>query len=165
MSARVFVDANVLVCTRDASDPQKQERARAWMAHLWSTRTGRISFQVLQEYYVAVTSELKPGLSREAARSDVRSLLAWRPISIDARVIEGSWLLQEHYDLSWWDALIVSAAQVADCRYLLTEDLPQGKKLGRVQVISPFAISPVTLSPDPPYAPPAPPTPPPFLAS
>jgi predicted nucleic acid-binding protein len=47
MSARVFVDTNVLVYARDASEPRKQERAMAWMSRLWDMRLGRLSFQVL----------------------------------------------------------------------------------------------------------------------
>jgi predicted nucleic acid-binding protein len=60
MSAKVFVDTNVLVYCRDASEPKKQAQNSAWMAALWKQRTGRLSFQVLQEYYVTVTSKLSP---------------------------------------------------------------------------------------------------------
>ena len=64
MSAKVFVDTNVLVYCRDASEPEKQAQTAAWMASLWEQKTGRLSFQVLQEYYVTVTAKLSPGLSR-----------------------------------------------------------------------------------------------------
>src|SRR5262245_42943325 len=58
----VFVDTNVLVYARDARYPDKQQRAEDWMARLWRQRTGRLSVQVLQEYYVSVTQRLKPGM-------------------------------------------------------------------------------------------------------
>jgi predicted nucleic acid-binding protein len=67
----VFVDTNVLVYARDASEPDKQPQALAWTEHLWRTRTARLSFQVLQEYYAATTRKLKPGLSPEQARADI----------------------------------------------------------------------------------------------
>ena len=67
MAERIFVDTNVLVYNRDASESQKQEQAKAWMAHLWSTKTGRLSFQVLQEFYITVTAKLDPGLDPESA--------------------------------------------------------------------------------------------------
>ena len=79
MSENSFVDTNVLVYSRDLSEPEKQPQALAWMNHLWSTRTGRTGFQVLQEFYVTVTQKLVPGLDQETAREDVRSLLAWGP--------------------------------------------------------------------------------------
>jgi len=79
MSDNIFVDTNVLVYSRDLSEPEKQPQALAWMNHLWSTRTGRTGFQVLQEFYVTVTQKLVPGLDQESAREDVRSLLSWGP--------------------------------------------------------------------------------------
>jgi predicted nucleic acid-binding protein len=142
MTAPVFVDSNVLVYSRDASEPLKQKQAMAWMAELWATRKGRLSFQVLQEFYVTVTLKLKPGLDQEAARRDVRSLLFWNPIVTNDRVVEGAWAIQDRYRLSWWDALIVSAAQVADARFLLSEDLQEGQLVGNLRVVNPFKSSP-----------------------
>ncbi len=72
MTAPVFVDANVLVYARDAGHEGKHAQADAGLAFLWESRRGRLSFQVLHEYYVTVTSKLKPGMSREAARHDIR---------------------------------------------------------------------------------------------
>ncbi len=112
------------------------------MEGLWADRNGRLSYQVLQEYYVTVTSKLRPGLDAESARNDVRSLLAWHPVAVDAGVVEGAWVIQDRYGLSWWDALVVAAAQVANCRFLLTEDLQDGQELGGVRVVSPFSNSP-----------------------
>jgi predicted nucleic acid-binding protein len=142
MNDRVFVDTNVLVYSRDLSEPGKQTQASEWMVQLWKTGQGRLSFQVLQEYYVTVTERLKPGLPHNTARSDVRSLWAWDPVPVDDRVMDGAWLLQGRYRLSWWDSLIVSAAQVAECRYLLTEDLQDAQELGKVKIVSPFGITP-----------------------
>lgn len=142
MTATVFVDTNVLVYRRDSAQGEKQARAEAWMEWLWVERRGRLSFQVLQEYYVTVTSKLEPGLDSESARNDVRSLLAWHPVTVDAGVVEAAWAIQDRYQLSCWDALIIAAAQVANCRFLLTEDLQEGQELGRVRVVNPFNVSP-----------------------
>ena len=142
MTATIFVDTNVLVYRRDSAQGEKQAQAEAWMERLWAARSGRLSYQVLQEYYVTVTSKLKPGLDAESARNDVRSLLAWHPVTVDAGVVEAAWVIQDRYQLSWWDALIVAAAQVANCRFLLTEDLQEGQELGEVRVVSPFNTSP-----------------------
>jgi predicted nucleic acid-binding protein len=138
MSANIFVDTNVLVYSRDASEPEKQPQARQWMARLWETGRGRLSFQVLQEFYVTVTQKLKPGLGISSAQNDVRALLAWRPSAVNAQVMEGAWFIQERYGLGWWDALIVAAAQQSNCRYLLTEDLQESQFFGQLEVINPF---------------------------
>jgi predicted nucleic acid-binding protein len=145
MTGRVFVDTNVLVYSRDLSEPPKQKQALAWMARLWSEQTGRLSFQVLNEFYVTVTNKLQPGMDLQSAREDVRCLLAWRPIPEDARVVEGAWRIQDRYKLSWWDALVVSAAQVGDCRYLLTEDLQENQNLANIKVINPFHTLPESI--------------------
>jgi predicted nucleic acid-binding protein len=146
MSVRVFVDTNVLVYARDASEPDKQARAAEWMAALWERRAGRLSFQVLQEFYITVTAKLSPGLDQEAARRDVRALGAWQPLAVNSRVLEGAWALQDRCRLPWWDALIAAAAQLLECRYLLSEAFQEGLSLGSLTVIQPFQQRPGELS-------------------
>ena len=141
----VFVDSNVLVYARDASEPKKQPRAVAWLEYLWRSREGRLSFQVLQEYYVTVTVKLKPGLPAESARRDVRALLVWEPVRTDGPIIENAWALQDQFSLSWWDALVVSAAQTLGCNEFLSEDLQDGQTFGSLRVVDPFAHAPPAL--------------------
>lgn len=145
MAAKIFVDTNVLVYSRDASEPQKQKQAIAWMTHLWKTGTGCISFQVLQEFYVTVTEKLSPGMDLKSARSDVRSLLTWNPLYVDSHVIEGAWIIQDRYRISWWDALIVSAAQAGNCHYVISEDLQADQQFGDIRVINPFRKTPASI--------------------
>ncbi len=146
MTAKVFEDTNVLVYCRDATEPDKQARALAWMAALWEGRHGRLSFQVLQEFYVTVTQKLDPGLTRELARRDVRTLVAWNPIAMDVRVMGEAWRCQDRFQVSWWDALIVAATQAADCRYLLSEDFQDHLELGKIMVVNPFLTRPDDLA-------------------
>jgi predicted nucleic acid-binding protein len=143
----VFVDTNVFVYRFDITEPHKQRRAELWLEHLWSEGTGRISVQVLQELYASLTRKLDHPMDPAEARTVVRSLFAWDPLHVDQKTIEGSWLLQDRYALSWWDGLIVSAAQVAGCRHLLTEDLSHAQDLDGVRVVDPFAVEPSALAP------------------
>lgn len=138
MTVKVFVDTNILVYSRDQSEEEKQVLALEWLATLWRLRSGRLSFQTLNEFYVTVTQRLKPGLSRLEAQADVRSLLLWNPIAVDEAVIENAWLIQGHYAFSWWDSLILSAAQVQDCTYVLSEDMQHGQQIGKMTIINPF---------------------------
>lgn len=142
MSADHFVDTNVLVYARDSSEIDKQPRALEWLRFLWRERRGTLSFQVLQEYYVTVTRKLVPGLPVSAARADVRSLLAWHPLAVDEEVLEAAWACTDRYGLSWWDSLVVAAAQVAGCSRLLTEDLQDGQRLDGLTVVNPFRQAP-----------------------
>ena len=140
MTAPVFVDTNVFIYALDKADLKKHDTAQMWKAELWKSRRGRISFQVLQEFYTRTTQKW-PTLHLEV-RSAVRNLLQWNPIVLDSEILERAWKIQERFKLSFWDALIVSAAKAASCKYLLTEDLQEGQELDGVLVVNPFRTSP-----------------------
>jgi predicted nucleic acid-binding protein len=138
MTATVFVDTNVFVYARDASEPIKQAVAADWIARLWREQRGRTSIQVLSEYYVTTTRKLTPGLKPDEAWDDMQSLLAWDPRSIDRELIEGAREVERRYKLSWWDAMIVAAAQLQNCSILLTEDLHSSMVFNGLAVRNPF---------------------------
>ncbi len=146
MIAPVFVDTNVLVYARDSSAAEKHIRARDWMAHLWQAQTGRVSFQILHEYYSVATRKLKPALSAAEARTEVQTLLAWQPVHMNGDLLEGAWDIEDRFGLSFWDALVVSAARTSVCRYILTEDLQHGQDLNGLTVLSPFRATPADAS-------------------
>ena len=112
MIAPVFVDTNVLIYARDARDPSKGLRAKEWLERLWLEQLGRISVQVLSEYYVTVTRKLHPGLSPADAWDDVCALFSWHPQNIDEALMRRGHEIEERYRLGWWDSLIVGAAQL-----------------------------------------------------
>ena len=140
MDARTFVDTNILIYARDSSEPRKQALAEIALRKLWENRNGRISIQVLNEYFVNVTQKLSPGLSRAEAWQDIKALRAWNPLSLEAPLMDLAYALQDKHALSWWDAIIVAAAQVLECNYLLSEDLSDAQTYGRVTVINPLKI-------------------------
>ena len=140
MTGPVFVDTNVLIYALDQADPKKHRAAREWRAELWSRREGRISFQVLEEFYAQVRHKWPN--ARQPARSEVRDLLAWRPVVIDGTLLEQAWKIQDRFPMSFWDALIVAAAKAASCRCLLSEDFQDGQDLDGLRVVSPFRHQP-----------------------
>ena len=134
-----FVDTDLLVYARDDAEPGKRDRAREVMSILWRTGQGRISHQVLVEYYAAVTRKLKPGLPRHEAAADVRELGQWNPVPPSAALFESAWEIEDRFGLSWWDSLVVAAAKQVGCSTLLTVDLQDGLDLGGLRVANPFA--------------------------
>jgi predicted nucleic acid-binding protein len=142
MNGSIFVDTNVLVYGRDASKLDKQTRAAEWISHLWKNGTGRLSVQVLAEFYAVVTGKLKPGMETAGAREEVQDLLAWQPLPITADLIAEAWLVQDRFQLSWWDSLIVSAAKTLQCAYLLSEDFQESQDFHGIRVINPFRLRP-----------------------
>ena len=97
MTGLLFVDSNVVVYRYDASEPEKQRRADDWLKMLWKRRSGRLSFQVLQECYVTLTRKLKPAMATADAQRVVRALAAWRPVPVDLPILERAWLLQGRF--------------------------------------------------------------------
>jgi predicted nucleic acid-binding protein len=143
MTATLFVDTNVLIYAVDRADLKKHAAANAWRAHLWATRRGRVSVQVLQEFYAKIST--KWPAARDNARAEIMDLIAWNPVQIDTVLIQAGWKIQDRFQLSFWDSLIVAAAKIAGCRYLLTEDLNSGQDLDGVSVINPFSTAPNSL--------------------
>ena len=141
MTGPCFVDADVFVYARDPRDAAKQARALQWIAHLWQERLGRTSVQVLSEYYVFATRTLKPQVAPGAAWDDVRELMAWRPLPVDETLLRRGREIEQRWDLSWRNSMVVGAAQLQDCVLLLTEDLRDGAVFGGVTVRSPFTLS------------------------
>jgi predicted nucleic acid-binding protein len=143
MTAPVFVDSNIFLYEVNAADPRKQRVAEDWRAVLWKSRLGRVSSQVLNEFYVNAV-RLNPAAS-DKARAEVRDLPACNPVVVDAALIERGGKLHDKYRLSFWDSLIVAAAKTASCGFLLTEDLQDRQKLDGMEVVNPFLRGPASL--------------------
>lgn len=139
--AGVFVDANILIYSEDGADLAKQKMAIAWLAVLWQRGVGRLSTQVLNEFYVIATRKIKPPMPAGDARAEVRRYELWQPWQIDHATVESAWAVESRYGLHYWDSLVVAAAQHMGCRYLLSEDMGHEQKYGGVQVINPFKTS------------------------
>ena len=138
MNGRFFVDTNVLVYSRDESEPQKQKQALDWMTHLWNTGTGRLSFQVLQEFYVTVTRKIKNPLKPVETREIIRNYLAW-PVQInDPETTIRASEIEEKNSLSFWDVLIVAAALRLQAQKIITEDLNHGQIIEGILVENPL---------------------------
>jgi len=140
MTAPVFVDTNVFVYARQANERSRQPIAAEWVERLWRDETGRTSMQVLSECYVTLTRKIKPALAREQAWEHLRGLLTWDPQPTDAELLMRAREIEDRYGLSWWDSLIVGAAELQDCALLLTEDLQDRAVYGGVTVRNPFSL-------------------------
>lgn len=138
MSDSIFVDTNILLYACDASEPEKQSIAAQRLDALWETRSGRISVQVLNEYFVNVTRKLDPGLSPGEAWDDVEALSVWDPLPIDMALLQRGYHVHQRYGLSWWDSLIVAAAEASGSTTILSEDMTHGANYLGITVENPF---------------------------
>jgi predicted nucleic acid-binding protein len=136
----VFVDTNILIYAADARDQKKHQAAHHWLTHLWTTGQGRLSWQVLNEFYAVATRKI--ATSHEQARAVVLSLTAWQPVDTSTALVRRAWHWSDAAGISWWDSLIVAAAELSGSRWLLTEDMQEGASFDRVTVVSPFRTVP-----------------------
>jgi len=137
---RFFVDTNVLLYSHDPVDRRKQRAAQIWLAALWEQGAGSLSWQVLHEFYVNATR--KVGVPESKARATVETLSIWRPVETGLGLIRRAWHWKDEAQVSYWDGLIVAAAEQAGCSRLLSEDFQVGRKFGLVTVVSPFQAEP-----------------------
>ena len=137
---RFFVDTNVLLYSFDEKDKRKRERSRVWMEWLWQNASAQISWQVLQEFYYNAVFKL--GVPTDQARLAVSAWSQWRPPEVTLGLFERAWFWMDEAKISFWDALIVAAAERAGCRWLLSEDFQSGRQFGAVTIVSPFATNP-----------------------
>ena len=138
MTARIFVDTNILVYVYDVSHSSKQAVASDRLKMLWQQQCGRTSVQVLNELYVTLTRKLAHALRANEAWDIVHALMAWEPQPVDRDLLRCAREIEQRYRIGWWDSLIVAAAQLQHCTVLLSEDLQAGICFGPVRVVNPF---------------------------
>jgi len=137
MPVRSFLDTNVLVYLDDASSAVKQKLAYELFAKHLRDRSGYISLQVLQEYFATATRKLK--VAPEVARRKVELYAALHVVSPSLEDILAAIDIHRVTRVSFWDGLILRAAQKAECKVLYTEDLQNGKVFDGLRVVNPFA--------------------------
>src|SRR5260370_34069714 len=99
-ASRVFVDTNVFVYSINPTNEIKKEAARHWIEALWLSEAGRVSWQVLHEFYV--TGARKLGIGAPRCREIVESLNLWHPAEVTFGLIERAWYLMDSAQLSYW---------------------------------------------------------------
>ena len=145
MTALVMLDTDVLLYCFDDHDPAKRDGARGWVSACWTRRCGRISGQVLHEFYHHARRKFATAISAGDARAEVRRYQHWKPWQTDHPTVETAWAIESRFGLTYWDALIVAAAQHQGCRYLVTENLQHGQAIDSVQIVNPFLVGPELL--------------------
>lgn len=141
MSDVVFVDTNILVYAHDADAGVKRERAIETLRQLWEADTGRVSVQVLQEFYVNVTRKLTTRVARSTAREVVNTYATWVREPTTAETVLRATDIAELAQISFWDALIVAAAEQVGAAQLYSEDLNDGQAIAGIKVINPLVAA------------------------
>jgi predicted nucleic acid-binding protein len=137
MSDRTFVDSNVLIYAFDVDSGVKRLTADAVLRELWSERTGVLSVQVLQEFYVNVTRKIASPLSKDLARRIVNDYAIWCA-EISSVEIVAAFRIEDEARIGFWDALIVSSALKSGATRILSEDFSAGQRIAGILIENPF---------------------------
>jgi predicted nucleic acid-binding protein len=138
MSAKAFVDTNVLIYAHDVDAGAKYVLAKRTLQDLWNWRTGTLSTQVLQEFYVNVRRKIASPLSKTAARAVVNSYMIWCVDTTPAE-ISAALRIEDEARIGFWDALIIATALKAGADRILSEDLNPGQTISGIRIENPFA--------------------------
>jgi len=137
MTTRFFLDANILIYTRDYRDRTKREAATRWLAHLARREQAVVNQQVLNEVRHVALRKLTH-LGSDSIKAWTDDLRALGDTSVDEDVVQDAWAIHEHYRLSWFDCLILAAAERLGCSHVVTEDMGADRGIGSLVLINPF---------------------------
>lgn len=135
-----FVDSNLLLYSVDPVESEKRERALDWLGRLWVGGAGRLSWQVLHEFYWNAVRKMS--LEPVRAREIVEDLSTWKPVDCSLGLVQQAWHWMDSAQLAYWNALILAAAQRTGAHYLLSEDFQANRRYDEIRVLNPFRSSP-----------------------
>jgi predicted nucleic acid-binding protein len=139
MSDRTFVDTNVLIYGHDRTAGRKYTISAALLEELWATGAGVISIQVLQEFYVNITKKIPVPIPKARAAIYVGRYFLWPVVSPAPSTVLRALEFEKRHQISFWDAMILSAALQAGVRKLVSEDLNAGHTIEGIRIENPFA--------------------------
>jgi predicted nucleic acid-binding protein len=138
MNVKTFVDSNVLIYAHDSDSGLKRQQAAEHLTELWQSGMGLLSTQVLQEFYVNVTCKIGTPLPASKAREVVRDYATWVESPTTAATVARASEIAEIWQVSFWDAMILAAAEQNRANRLLTEDLNAGQIIAGIEIVNPF---------------------------
>ena len=142
MSDKCFVDTNILVYAHDRSAGVKHQRAQRLLEQLWDSGQGVLSTQVLQELCINLRRKISHPLPVNEVRLLIRDYATWEVVTNSPESVLQALDIELRYKTSFWDALILQAAESSGASILYSEDLATGQRYRAVRVINPL-IQPI----------------------
>lgn len=140
MSDKYFVDTNILVYAHDRLAGLKHQRAQMLIEGLWESGQGVLSTQVLQELCINLRRKIAKPLPVDEVRQLIRDYSTWEVVTNTPESVLQALDIESRYKTSFWDALIVQAAQASGVAVLYSEDLAGGQKYGGLRVVNPLIV-------------------------
>lgn len=134
--SKIFIDTNLFVYSIDKQELEKQEKARMILKKIIDSHHPVISTQVIEEFYVAATTKLKA--DQLIAKNIIHNFRNMEVVNNDLELIEQAIDISVISQLSFWDSLIIAAAEKANCEYVFSENMNTGQTYRGVMVVDPF---------------------------
>ena len=138
MPDRVFVDTNILVYAHDISAGKKHTTAKNLLKELWENKAGCLSLQVMQEFYISVTQKVPYPMDVSTVKEVIRDLTYWQVHEPKIEDVLSAVDLQQGYQISFLDAMILQSARQLQCKLIWSEDLNPGQMYESVKLVNPF---------------------------
>ena len=138
MADKEFFDTNILIYACDRSEPEKQSQARRLLKNAIEKETGAVSAQVLSEFFTVVTRRIQQPLSIEEAEEVIEQLAILPIVEVDLTLVRQAISTCRQYQISYWDSLIIAAAERAGCTRIVSEDLNPWQSYHGIVVVNPF---------------------------
>ena len=139
MAQKYFIDTNILIYAHDRSTGAKHDRARQLIERLWTSGEGVLSTQVLQELCINLRRKIARPIPVEEVRRLIQDYMSWEIVVNTAESVIQAMEIEVRYKISFWDALVLHAAESAGAAILYSEDLSAGQSYGSIQVVNPLA--------------------------
>ena len=137
-SDRFFIDSNILIYAYNRAEPQKQSVATNLVAGFLQNENAVVSGQVLGEFFSVVTRRIPSPLSVEEATAVIDLISSLPVLDIDSAMVRRAIATHRRYGTSYWDSLIIAAAERAGCTKILSEDMNHGQSYHGIVVVNPF---------------------------
>lgn len=134
--SKIFIDTNLLVYSMDQRDPSKRDKARNILKRLEENHQPVISTQVIKEFYVVASTKLKA--DSFIVKNIIHNFRNFEIVNNDLELIEQAIDISTISRLSFWDSLIIAAAEKANCEFVFSEDLNPGQTYRGVLLVNPF---------------------------
>ena len=133
-----FVDTNILLYGHDRDAGSKHDRAKQLLINLWNEGNGCLSTQVLQEFFVNVTKKIPQPISTSIAREIMRTYLPWVRVATDGEMAIRASEIADTWQTSFWDGMIIAAAERSGATELLSEDMQSGQRIAGILITNPL---------------------------
>lgn len=134
--SKIFIDTNILVYSLDSRDSKKHTRAREVLQRIIEKHHAVISTQVINEFYVVATKKLHA--DQIIVKNIIHNFRNMEIVHTDLQLIEEAIDISVISQLSYWDSLIIAAAEKANCEFVFSEDLNSGQNYRGVLLLNPL---------------------------